>query len=54
MLVPFWSAPIDTILTEFAARPDGLTEVEADRRLLRFGPNRGSDARTDHRAADCC
>ena len=45
MLAPFWSAPIETVLAEFAARPDGLTQVEADRRLLRFGPNRSSDAR---------
>jgi Mg2+-importing ATPase len=46
MLVPFWSAPIETVLAELAARPDGLTQLEADRRLLRSGPNRSSDTRT--------
>ena len=45
MLVPFWSAPIETVLAELAARPDGLTQIEADRQLLRFGPNRSSDTR---------
>jgi Mg2+-importing ATPase len=43
--VPFWSAPIATVLTEIAGRPDGLTQVEADQRLLRIGPNRGSGTR---------
>jgi Ca2+-transporting ATPase len=42
MLVPFSSAPIETVL---AARPDGLTEIGADRQRLRFGPNRSSDTR---------
>lgn len=41
---PFWSAPIETVLAEFAARPDGLSQAEADQRLLRLGPNRRSDA----------
>jgi Mg2+-importing ATPase len=45
MLVPFWSAPIETVLTELAARPDGLTQIEAERQQLRFGPNRRSDTR---------
>ena len=45
MLVPFWSAPIETVLTDLAARPDGLTQIEADRQRLRFGPNRRSDTR---------
>jgi len=45
MLAPFWSAPIETILAELVARPDGLTQIEADRRLLRLGPNRRSDTR---------
>ena len=45
MLVPFWSAPIEMVLTDLAARPDGLTQIEADRRRLRFGPNRRSDTR---------
>jgi hypothetical protein len=40
---PFWSAPIETVLAELAARPDGLSQIEADRRLLRLGPNRRSD-----------
>jgi magnesium-transporting ATPase (P-type) len=39
----FWSAPIETVLAELAARPDGLSQIEADRRLLRLGPNRRSD-----------
>ena len=46
MPVPFWSAPIETVLADLAARPDGLTQIEADRRLLRFGPNRSSNTRT--------
>ena len=46
MPVPFWSAPIETVLTELAARPDGLTQIEADRQRLRLGPNRSSDTRT--------
>jgi Cation transporter/ATPase, N-terminus len=45
MLVPFWSAPIETVLAELAARRDGLTQIEADRQLLRFGPNRSSATR---------
>ena len=45
MLMPFWSAPIETVLTDLAARPDGLTQIEADRQRLRFGPNRRSDTR---------
>jgi Mg2+-importing ATPase len=39
----FWSAPIETVLAELAARPDGLSQIEADQRLLRLGPNRRSD-----------
>jgi hypothetical protein len=45
MLVPFSSAPIETVLADLAARPDGLTEIEADRQRLRFGRNRSSDTR---------
>ena len=45
MVAPFWSAPIETVLADLAARPDGLTQIEADRRRLRFGPNRSSDIR---------
>ena len=41
---PFWSVPIEAILVEFAARPDGLTQAEAGRRLQRFGPNRSSNS----------
>jgi Mg2+-importing ATPase len=40
---PFWSAPIETVLAELAARADGLSQIEADQRLLRLGPNRRSD-----------
>ena len=43
MVAPFWSAPIETVLADLMARPDGLTQIEADRRRLRFGPNRSSD-----------
>ncbi len=45
-LVPFWSTPIETVLADLSARPEGLTQIEADRRLLRFGPNRNSDTRS--------
>ena len=45
MLVPFSSAPIETVLADLAARPDGLTQIEADRQRLRFGPNRSSATR---------
>ena len=45
MAVPFWASPIETVLAELATRPDGLTQIEADRQLLRFGPNRSSDTR---------
>ena len=53
MLEPFWSVPIEAVLAELAARPDGLTRTEADQRLQRFGPNRSSDTRDDCRS-DCC
>ena len=43
MVAPFWSAPIETVLADLMARPDGLTQIEADQRRLRFGPNRSSD-----------
>ena len=43
MREPFWSAPIETVLADLAARPDGLSQIEADERLLRLGPNRRSD-----------
>jgi len=42
---PLWSAPIETVLAELAAPPDGLTQIEAAERLLRFGPNRSSNIR---------
>ena len=45
-MVPFWSAPIETVLSALAARPEGLTQAEADRQLERFGPNRRSNTRT--------
>ncbi len=45
MPAPFWASPIETVLAELGTRPDGLTQVEADRQLLRFGPNRSSDTR---------
>jgi len=45
MPAPFWTSPIETILAGLATRPEGLTQIEADRQLLRFGPNRSSDTR---------
>ena len=42
MVAPFWSAPIETVLAELMARPDGLARMEANRRRRRFGPNRSS------------
>ena len=41
----FWASPVEALLADLATRPDGLTEVEADRQRLRFGPNRNSDTR---------
>ena len=35
----FWNAPTQSLLTELAASDAGLTSREADRRLLRYGPN---------------
>ncbi len=46
MAVPFWASSIEANLAELGTRTDGLTQVEADRRLLQFGPNRTSDTRT--------
>jgi len=46
MAAPFWASPIETKLAELGTRTDGLTQVEAARRLLQFGPNRTSDTRT--------
>jgi len=46
MLPSFWSGPIETILADLGTRPDGLTQIEADRQRLRFGLNRRSDTRT--------
>ena len=46
MAAPFWASPIEANLAELGTRTDGLTQVEADRRLLQFGPNRTSDSRT--------
>jgi P-type Mg2+ transporter len=38
-----WSAPIETVLAELAAPPEGLTQIEAAGRLLRFGPHHSFD-----------
>jgi len=43
---PFWSTSIETVLRELDASPAGLSQIEADRRLQRAGPNRTSDAGT--------
>ena len=45
MPAPFWASPIEAVLAELGTRPDGLTQIEAERQLLRFGPNRSSDTR---------
>lgn len=46
MQSPFWSSPIEPMLAALAARLEGLTQVEADARVLKFGPNRSSGSRT--------
>jgi P-type Mg2+ transporter len=46
MAAPFWASPIEANLAGLGTCTDGLTQVEADRRLLQFGPNRISDSRT--------
>src|SRR5512147_2198525 len=45
MPAPFWASPIEGVLAELGTGPDGLTRIEAERRLVRFGPNRSSDTR---------
>jgi P-type Mg2+ transporter len=45
MPAPFWASPIEGVLAELGTRPDGLIRIEAERRLVRFGPNRSSDTR---------
>jgi Mg2+-importing ATPase len=46
MPAPFWAGPIEPLLAGLAARDEGLTRVEAERRLLQYGLNRASDKRT--------
>jgi Mg2+-importing ATPase len=43
MAASFWASPVETNLADLGAQPDGLTQVEAARRLLEAGPNRTSD-----------
>src|SRR6185369_17306098 len=45
MPAPFWASPIEGVLAELGTRPDGLIRIEAERRLVRFGPNRSYDIR---------
>src|SRR6185369_5873840 len=45
MPAPFWASPIEGVLAELGTRPDGLIRIEAERRLVRFGPNRSSNTR---------
>jgi len=45
MPAAFWASPIEGIIAGLGTGPDGLTRVEAERRLVRFGPNRTSDTR---------
>src|SRR5512133_1237383 len=35
--VPFWSAPIDALLSRLGSSPQGLTTEEADRRRRQLG-----------------
>lgn len=42
----FWSTPLESILSELGTRPEGFSQVEADERILRSGPNRRSASRT--------
>jgi len=35
----FWEMPLNQLLTELGATPQGLTAVEAENRLRQFGPN---------------
>ncbi|MEQ1897374.1 MAG: magnesium-translocating P-type ATPase [Vicinamibacterales bacterium] len=44
--MPFWSDSIETVLADLAARPEGLTDVEAKRRRQQYGPNRTAITRT--------
>ena len=37
---PFWSAPTDGLLTALGSQKHGLSQLDADRRLRSFGPNR--------------
>ena len=41
----FWNTPLQQMLTEVGTTPSGLTRVEANKRLQRFGPNDVSDYR---------
>ena len=43
---PFWCKPTDAVLASLQAQTGGLTQAEADRRLLSFGPNRAEAAQT--------
>lgn len=42
---PFWAVPLEVILARLETRLEGLSQIEADRQLLRVGPNRSPDAR---------
>jgi len=35
----FWEMPLDQLLVQLKAAPQGLTTVEAENRLRQFGPN---------------
>ena len=42
---PGWhAAPVETVLADLSARPEGLAEDEAARRLAHHGPNRLPEA----------
>lgn len=38
-LNPFWSQPLDRLLTSLNSSADGLSSAEAARRLQQYGPN---------------
>lgn len=42
---PFWNVPLEGLLLELDAGRDGLTSPEAERRLLRYGPNDAAESK---------
>ncbi len=46
VVAAFWTGPLGALLAEAGTRAEGLTQVEADERIQRFGPNRVSESGT--------